>query len=313
MFADMTMLRKLMFLKAASGGSVVEDTATGNPVTFMTDIARTLKSLIVNFLPVQSGTGDPSPTNVRPITGWTGVTVNHGEKNLVGCTIGETKSNNGIDYAILSDGGQKCKGTANGTSYGIEMQTGVTLPSGKYTLSVTGAVNVKTVIVKNGAYFREITGSNSTTFLLSESATIRFYTTVTNGTAVDETVYIQLEVGETATSYEPYTAPTSYPVTWISEGTVYGGYVDLVTGEVWGTWGEIASYDGETLPGRWLSDRDVYSAGGTPTTGAQVVYEFASPVLITTITPAQITALIGNNTVWSDANGDCEVTFLKKG
>ena len=49
MFAEMTMLRKLMLLKAASGGNVVEDTATGNPVTFLTDVARPLKSLVANF------------------------------------------------------------------------------------------------------------------------------------------------------------------------------------------------------------------------------------------------------------------------
>ena len=86
----------------------------------------------------------------------------------------------------------------------------------------------------------------------------------------------------------------------------------MVTGELWGTWEEIASYDGETLPGRWLSDRDVYSAGSTPTTGAQVVYELDTPVLVTTLPTQQITALIGNNTVWSDGNGDCKVTYLKK-
>ena len=40
----------------------------------------------------------------------------------------------------------------------------------------------------------------------------------------------QLELGSTASAYEPYTG-TSYPVTWQTEaGTVYGGTVDVVSG-----------------------------------------------------------------------------------
>ena len=45
-----------------------------------------------------------------------------------------------------------------------------------------------------------------------------------------------LEVGNTATDYEPYNGIT-IPITFPSEaGTIYGGYVDLVTGEIWKTW-----------------------------------------------------------------------------
>lgn len=42
-------------------------------------------------------------------------------------------------------------------------------------------------------------------------------------------------------------------------GTVYGGSVDVMNGLLTVTHGQIASYDGETLPGKWISDRDVYS------------------------------------------------------
>lgn len=49
--------------------------ASGNPAEFTTDIAAPLLSLSVDIEPVQSGSGDPSPTNVRPITGWTAATV----------------------------------------------------------------------------------------------------------------------------------------------------------------------------------------------------------------------------------------------
>ena len=51
--------------------------------------------------------------------------------------------------------------------------------------------------------------------------------------------------------------------------------------------GYIASYNGESLPGRWTSSHDVYAEGATPTTGAQVVYELAVPEMevLTAISP----------------------------
>ena len=45
-------------------------TATGNPVTFTTVQEGGAKSALVTFAPKQSGTGDPSPSNIRPISGW---------------------------------------------------------------------------------------------------------------------------------------------------------------------------------------------------------------------------------------------------
>ena len=44
----------------------ISDGADGIPV----------KSLVVGIEPVQAGSGDPSPDNIRPITGWTGTSVN---------------------------------------------------------------------------------------------------------------------------------------------------------------------------------------------------------------------------------------------
>ena len=52
---------------SSASGSIASfpDGADGMPV----------KELTVSIEPVQSGSGDPSPTNVRPITGWTGANV----------------------------------------------------------------------------------------------------------------------------------------------------------------------------------------------------------------------------------------------
>lgn len=54
-----------------SGG--VEKTVTGNPITVTDAKAESAIALSVEINPVQSGSGDPSPTNIRPITGWSAV------------------------------------------------------------------------------------------------------------------------------------------------------------------------------------------------------------------------------------------------
>lgn len=89
--------------------------------------------------------------------------------------------------------------------------------------------------------------------------------------------------------------------------TVYGGTVDVIKGEALIEWANIASYDGEILPGEWISDRDVYSPDATPTMGAQVCYKLATPQTIT-LTPQQLNTIIGTNNVWSDG-GDVSLTY----
>lgn len=215
---------------------VIFNTAIGNPAVFSDGAdGLPIQSLKVHLLPRQEGTGDPSPENIRNFIPWNGIDIFGGGKNLVGCTIGETRSVNGIDYTVLSDGGVNCEGTANGSSYGIESKK-LTLPSGMYTFSVTGATNAHIVIVKNNAYYREINGVGSTTFALTEETAIHFYIMFSNGAVANETVYVQLEVGQTATAYKPYKPITETEIDFSSP--VYGGYYNLITGELWGTYAE---------------------------------------------------------------------------
>ena len=93
--------------------------------------------------------------------------------------------------------------------------------------------------------------------------------------------------------------------------TYYGGLLDVTTGELEVTWGNIASYAGETLTGEWLSSLDEYSALGTPTTGAQVVYELATPQTFT-LTKEQIQTLLGQNYVSHDGGGTISLVYIKK-
>ena len=180
-----------------------------------------LSSFKIHFSPIQAGTGDPSPTNVRPITGWTGVTGYKGGKNLYSAgdqtferfkkvSLGRTFSPGtytlSLEATSTDTDDSKCDvylfygETSSGKSKGFSRDT---RDSWTFTIDVV---------------FDSLWMYAAQTWLASEGDTATFSN-------------IQLEIGSTATSYEPYSAPTSYPVSWESQGTVYGGYVDLVSGD----------------------------------------------------------------------------------
>ena len=101
--------------------------------------------------------------------------------------------------------------------------------------------------------------------------------------------------------FEPYQPGTTAILT-LPE-TIYGGTVNAATGEGLKTWEYIAGYNGETLPGEWISDRDVYAAGATPTIGAQVAYKLAASKPFQATGWQMIPALPGENTLFTDGDG----------
>ncbi len=91
---------------------------------------------------------------------------------------------------------------------------------------------------------------------------------------------------------------------------VYGANIKPLTGELVVTHGYIASYDGETINKPWISSMDVYSAGATPTTGAQVVYPLTTPITYQ-LTPTEIRSLLGINNVWADCGAITELKYTR--
>ena len=251
-----------------------------------------LKACTVDINPVQSGSGTPSPSNIRPISGWTEANVTRCGKNL--CNIGSASFTKYKQYPLL-------------------------LPSGTYTLSsaitstdtdgndcyfgiydASGSLLIRTMLTRNDR--------TSYTFTLSSNSSyITLYAGHNSSQSVgDDATWanIQIEVGSTATTYEPYNGQT-YTISL--NGTRYGGSLDVTSGVLTVTDGYIASYDGETLPSTWISDRDVYAEGTTPTTGAEVVYKLATPTEVS-LTPTEITTLYGNNVIYADS-GDMAITY----
>lgn len=248
----------------------------------------------VSWDPTQEGNGDPSPDNIRPISGRDSVTVERCGENLIKYPAVGKK--NGIEITV--DGSKlTVKGTCpSGTNIKSDA---VYCPDGKYTLSSDRFIPAGAYIsafIKNEVLLLNKNRRNATGKL---SGNVKMLLYLEAGT-YDFEVQVSLVPGTTApNTYTPYTGQTA-PLTL--PRTIYGGTVDAVTGEGQETWKLIDSYAGEDLPGKWISDRDVYASGTAPTTGAQVAYKLAEPISFTATGAQPIPALSGVNTVLTDAD-----------
>lgn len=286
-------------------GSVIGYQEAHGPVaTFETDVAEKIKKLEVDIEPIQEGTGDPSPDNIRPITGWTGAKVTKCGKNLFDMETSVSGYINGNGNVIVKSDAE------NRTSDFIRVIAGKTytysaFPSEKGIGYWTGYSFYREKNLESVSEQRRITEYG----LIIPITIPEGINYLRIGSRYLEKGKAQLELGSTATEYEPYHGST-YDLTFPSEaGTVYGGTLDLVKGELVVDMAQIASYNSEALPGKWISDRDVYAAGTSPTTGAHVVYELATPITYQ-LTPQEISTVIGTNTIYADT-GDTSVIYPK--
>ena len=233
-------------------------------------------------------------SNICPISGWSGANVVRVGKNWLSTNFTSGKG-------INSSGAVVDNASRSATVEAIRA-----IPNTTYTVSYTGNERWGSVAYdKNGDKIDSATwlysGDNFTTPL--GTYYVRFiYASETAPTNV------QLELGETSTTYEPYNG-TNVLISFGQD--VYGGVLNVSTGELTVTDAYIASYDGETLPSTWISDRDVYASGTTPTTGAEVVYKLATPQTIQ-LTPTQVRTLLGNNNVFADCGEVMELKYYSE-
>lgn len=293
---------------------------TGNPVTCY-PVANYPLGVTVSWEPKQEGEGDPSPENVRPITGMDEVQVTRCGKNLL--DVGEIT---GIVWANNRPSISKILNTFNNLPAGeYRFAADLRIDSVEDTISSTGPLYYG-IIVRNsqntidstaidrnylgignvpsvGDILRvdkkvlikpEYAGTYDEVYLYSVGSDD--LTDRTSGTMYN----FKLELGSTPTAYEPYQPGTTATLT-LPE-TIYGGELDAVTGAGVQEWAHIDSYNGEVLPGEWISDRDVYTPDTTPTIGAEIAYKLATPAPIQATGNTPIPALPGVNTVYSDAD-----------
>ena len=205
-----------------------EFSVSGNPVTCHPVEGYPL-SAVVSLEPKQAGTGDPSPENVRPISGYDSVKVNVRGKNLLSDENFQSSEKNGVTFTKMGNGVVHIEGSSTATADSVAVHDVPQLPPGKY----YGISQHLTVVVKKAS-----TGSNEWYTALN-GVTIEigdvvqyYYFAVQASITVNETLYIFLAPGESAFSasdFEPYQPGTTSALT-LPE-TIYGGTVDAVTGE----------------------------------------------------------------------------------
>lgn len=314
--------------------------ASGPVASFETNIVAPLRKLLVTMLPIQAGSGDPSPENIRPISGRSYVTVTRSRKNL--CSTGE------FVIPVNSARNLYWEGSLTGT---------FTISADKSGITDVGNPNAdRWIQVVVDGIERELMYSATSLTVTGTITSIKIYGSLAYAKA-SGTVAIQIETGSVATEYEPYDGSSA--VIQLGQ-TVYGGTVDVTTGKMTVD-RAMVTFDGGFLKhstistafykknavsnaaeGECVSNLFKYKASNI--TGIEigeftidsnytrvafktdifsdasecnaylaehpltVVYPLADPVEID-LTPEQITALIGDNNVWSDA-GDVDVTYV---
>lgn len=229
----------------------ITSTASGSIASFNSPGKVPINSLKVNMLPKQEGTGDPAPDNVRPITGWTGVTAYRTGKNIFNINApqanpSDTSASNSVKRIFTP--GTYCVGISannywnpsNVTNYNIENNTisitvegtygiGYALPlvPGNYRISCDGT-NQR---INMGYYSADGTFINyQNSVINASSSTTDNDFTVPAGCAITIVVFmgatlstlatfsnVQIKYGSSKSQYEPH-AGLNIPVTFPALG-----------------------------------------------------------------------------------------------
>jgi len=216
-------------------------TITGNPLLFTTDSEQVASNTVITFEPIQAGSGDPSPSNPRAISGYDNVRIIASKKNLFNP---EWLNKSGMTHN--SDGSYSGSPTTISTNFSSGIGGVIVAPNTQYVFTfkakATGGSASELGMYYSVTYtdgtFDEYNFANSptdytqATIVTNASKSVArfnllFATSNTNTWYIND---VQLEKGSTATTYEPYN-----PITDISEQlptTIYGGALVVESGKL---------------------------------------------------------------------------------
>ena len=302
-------------------------TESGSVVSVANARRRDAKSAIVTLEPIQDTSGgDPSPTNLCPISGHSSVTAVRDGKNLLSPTLYTGVSYNptvGADWSNRSVSVNQFTANADKSVYTVTLGSWASRamfvqvqPNTAYklkaTLSGEDCATTYGWLDENNLVLTKFNTTGATVALTpsltSPNNAKWFYLLIAPRSRQQTLTFTepQFEQSASASAYESFQGTS---ITVSLGQTVYGGSVDLVSGVGTLTMANIASYNGETIGEPWLSSMDKYVAGATPTTGAQVVYTLATPITFQ-LTPTQLAMLERNNTIWAD-EGEISLTYAR--
>lgn len=215
----------LFIANDTDGGNIVsfDDGASGIPV----------KDLTVSIEAVQSGSGDPSPTNVRPISGWDEVNVNRIGKNWC-------NKNGDLVLGFWTSPGGVPSITANTSNIAFNYK--IPIPKGEaLTLSANTSINNfgYCTFQADGTYINRINNNNTSSVTIA-STTFDRYALVwvnRNNTAFSSLDSAREWLLSAEVQFEYNTQRTGFvsdgqTYTIDLNGTRYGGTLDVTAGEL---------------------------------------------------------------------------------
>lgn len=212
-------------IQNVSDNQIIVETESA-AVVHVEDAARAkLKVLEVEIDLVQAGSGDPSPDNIRPISGWTSVNAARTGKNLCPPNIEQ----GGFDGSGLNDNTSSVYSARVRTVGYIPVKAGMTVvvsatgQAAYYSISGYAVDDYTTARIQSSNWI-----ALGSTCVIDEGVKyIRLVfrkSNTNNSMTPSEISDIQLELGSTATDYEPYQDGASVTYTMPTEaGTIYGG------------------------------------------------------------------------------------------
>lgn len=203
---------------------VIYDTASGDIASFPDGAdGLPVKDLTVGIEPVQSGTGDPSPTNVRPISGWTGCNVSRTGVNVWDEEYKTGTYNTGAAVFEPNNTHLACKNPIS-----VKPNTDYFYQTNGYNINVC-YLDAEQNCIGNFNSVADVIRKTP-----NDCHHIVFNMAMAYGTTYNHDISINYQ--STDHDYHAYTGET-IPISWQSEaGTVYGGTLDATTGVLTVRW-----------------------------------------------------------------------------
>ena len=191
---------------------------SGNPVQADLVGGLPFDRVATALAPIQAGSGDPSPSNIRTISGWTGAKLTRCGKNLLQNNA-SSQTVSGVTLTVNPDRTITANGTATAGIYLFVSNSSndFNLPIGSYVLSGCasdsgGCVIVDYTYTSDGTFIKSYTDSGNSAQIEVTDASVkhRIQIYIPSGATVSNLVFrpmLRLASGTDAT-YEPYIGDT---------------------------------------------------------------------------------------------------------
>ena len=198
-------------------GPLPEKTVAG-AIAHTDDAADTVpvKSMICSIVPKQAGSGTPSPTNVRALSGYTGLTLSQAGTNFF---------NEDWEVGGIND----TTGQPNSDTNKIRSKTFFRIVGGlQYYAAAPAAIRVL-FYASDESFISETVNIRNSAFTAPENA---YYAKIIGTVDYGITYNFDISINYPATDtiYHAYTTPNNTEDSWSSIGAIYGGERDLTLG-----------------------------------------------------------------------------------